>query len=111
MQVTVNITDKNIKGATRSYTNDPIARALKDQYPNATMISVSPTIVFMSGVEANQWFANLPVEAQRIIQTFDLPPRKGGGRKGVKPTSFDLNFTLAVDTKMRAVRKYINNGR
>ena len=110
MQVTVNVTDKNIAGATRNPEKDPIARALRDVFPKANMIAVFPKHVVMTGVEATQWFADLPVSAQEIVRVFDLSPRKGGGRKGVNPVSFDLNFHLAVDTRMRAVRPKLVRG-
>ena len=109
MQVSVNVTDKNIKGATRSSTNDPIARALKDQFPHAS-VSVFPEHVLFTRVESNQWFADLPVVAQEMVRVFDLPPRKGGGRKGVRPTSFNLTLIPAVDTKIRGIRPKLVRG-
>lgn len=110
MQVTVNVTDKNIAGATRNPEKDPIARALRDTFPNASMIAVFPEHVVMTGVESNQWYADLPVVAQNVVRTFDLSPRKGGGRKGVSPVSFNLNLNLATDTRMRAVRPKLVRG-
>lgn len=81
MSTVINVTAEDIAaGEQRECDFCPIALALRDAFPDARVISVSPDSVDLDGIEID-----LPDIAVEFIHAFD-------GGEGGEPFSFELDY-------------------